>query len=113
MSRNRKRILGQVRIIALASVLSCTFPASIQCQEPLAIRMVNESLPNPFHPDNNGFTGVWTQAHWESTFAHLQDFGYNAITFYANPWTVTQWQSFMIQNSDYPEAREYTQAQIN
>jgi hypothetical protein len=73
----------------------------------LPIRMLVESLPNPLPPYGDGFTGVWTRKYWEGLFSHMQDTGHNALVYYANPWTKTQWQSYMIMNREYPEAQEH------
>jgi hypothetical protein len=79
---------------------------------PLEVRMGVEQLRNPYwyqaHGQADEARTFWDKKHWERVLQGWADDGYNALLYWAEPWTETAWPSFLIRHEKFPEARELT-----
>ena len=85
-------------------------------EEPFAFRAILELVHQPYYHEAQGNTGAvqqfWDRPGWEAALRKNRDEGYNAIIYFVDPWLRHLWQDFMIRNEAYPEAREFTQQQV-
>src|SRR5438105_4519593 len=68
----------------------------------LEVRMGFEQLRNPYWYEAKGpraeARAFWDKGHWERVLKGWADDGYNALLYWAEPWTQTAWPSFLIRH---------------